>query len=52
MRKAIRIDADREMSLSTPVFGLRPLDPTQPRRGRYNPRWKIQENLPGQAGAR
>ena len=30
-----------------PIKGYRKLDPTGPRKGSYNSRWKIQENLPG-----
>jgi len=30
-----------------PVKGFRKLDPTGPRQGPYDKRWKIQENLPG-----
>ena len=33
-----------------PVKGYRKLDPTGPRKGPYNSRWMIQENLPGKIG--
>ena len=33
--------------LELPVKGYRKLDPTAPRKGPYNSRWRIQENLPG-----
>ena len=31
--------------------GYRKLDPTGPKKGRYNSRWMVQENLPGRIGA-
>jgi predicted transcriptional regulator of viral defense system len=34
-----------------PVKGYRSLDPTGPRKGPYNRRWMIQENLSGKLGA-
>jgi predicted transcriptional regulator of viral defense system len=34
-----------------PIKGYRKLDPTGPRKGSCNPRWMIQENLPGKAKA-
>ena len=34
-----------------PVKGHRKLDPIGPRKGAYNNRWMLQENLPGMAGA-
>ena len=33
-----------------PIKGHRKLDPTGPRKGAYNNRWMLQENLPGMAG--
>jgi len=33
--------------LQVPIKGYRKLDPTGPRKGPYNKRWMIQENLPG-----
>ena len=33
--------------LDLPIKGFRRLDPTGPRKGPYNKRWMIQENLPG-----
>ncbi len=33
-----------------PIKGYRKLDPTGPRKGPYNRRWMIQENLPGKVG--
>jgi len=36
-----------ERLASFPIKGYRKLDPTGPRRGPCNPRWMIQENLPG-----
>ena len=42
------IDSDRLESLARlPIKGYRKLDPTGPRKGPYNRRWMIQENLPG-----
>lgn len=32
---------------AVPIKGFRPLDPTGPRKGPYDHRWRIQENLPG-----
>ena len=34
-----------------PIKGHRKLDPTGPRKGVYNSRWMLQENLPGMIGA-
>ncbi len=34
-----------------PINGYRKLDPTGPRKGPYNRRWMIRENLPGKVGA-
>jgi predicted transcriptional regulator of viral defense system len=34
-----------------PINGCRKLDPTGPRKGPYNRRWMVQENLPGKVGA-
>ena len=34
-----------------PIKGYRKLDPTGPRRGTYNNRWMLQENLPGMLDA-
>ncbi|HOF19218.1 MAG TPA: type IV toxin-antitoxin system AbiEi family antitoxin [Phycisphaerae bacterium] len=36
-----------EPLLNVPIKGYRTLDPTGPRKGPCNRRWKIQENLPG-----
>ena len=36
-----------EPLLELPIKGIRKLDPTGPRKGPYNRRWMIQENLPG-----
>jgi predicted transcriptional regulator of viral defense system len=36
-----------EPLLKLPIKGYRKLDPTGPRKGPCNPRWMIQENLPG-----
>ena len=33
-----------------PIKGHRKLDPTGPRKGAYNNRWMLQENLPGMSG--
>ena len=33
-----------------PIKGYRKLDPTGPRKGAYNHRWMLQENLPGMTG--
>jgi predicted transcriptional regulator of viral defense system len=38
---------DLQPLLDVPIKGFRPLDPTGPRKGPYDRRWKIQENLPG-----
>ncbi len=38
---------DVERLASLPVKGYRQLDPSGPRRGPYNGRWMLQENLPG-----
>lgn len=38
---------DLQPLLDVPIKGFRPLDPTGPRKGPYDHRWKIQENLPG-----
>lgn len=37
--------------MEVPIKGFRPLDPTGPRKGPYDHRWKIQENLPGKVKA-
>ena len=37
--------------LQLPIKGYRTLDPTGPRKGPYNRRWMIQENLPGKIKA-
>lgn len=37
--------------INLPIKGYRKLDPTGPRKGPYNHRWMIQENLPGKAMA-
>jgi len=37
--------------LQVPIKGYRKLDPTGPRKGPYNKRWMIQENLPGKVKA-
>ena len=37
--------------LETPIKGYRKLDPSGPRKGPYNSRWMIQENLPGKLRA-
>ena len=34
-----------------PIKGYRKLDPAGPKKGRYNGRWMVQENLPGRVGA-
>lgn len=39
-----------ERLLSLPIKGYRKLDPTGPRAGPYNRRWRLQENLPGRIG--
>ncbi len=36
-----------ERLASLPIKGFRKLDPTGPRKGSYNKRWMVQENLPG-----
>ena len=36
-----------ERLVALPIKGYRKLDPTGPRKGPCNPRWMIQENLPG-----
>lgn len=42
------IDSGRLEALARlPIKGYRKLDPTGPRKGPYNHRWMIQENLPG-----
>jgi predicted transcriptional regulator of viral defense system len=33
--------------LALPIKGFRKLDPTEPRQGPYDNKWRIQENLPG-----
>ena len=40
-----------ERLAALPIKGYRKLDPTGPRRGSTNPRWMIQENLPGMVKA-
>jgi predicted transcriptional regulator of viral defense system len=40
-----------EPLVELPIKGYRKLDPTGPRKGPCNPRWMIQENLPGKAKA-
>lgn len=40
-----------EPLLELPIKGYRKLDPTGPRKGPCNPRWMIQENLPGKVKA-
>jgi predicted transcriptional regulator of viral defense system len=39
--------SDLDRLLSIPIKGYRTLDPTAPKKGPYNRRWMIQENLPG-----
>jgi predicted transcriptional regulator of viral defense system len=39
--------AQLDVLRSTPIKGYGKLDPTGPRKGPYNSRWMIQENLPG-----
>jgi predicted transcriptional regulator of viral defense system len=41
--------ANLQPLLAIPVKGFRRLDPTGPRKGPYDRRWMIQENLPGRA---
>ena len=36
---------------AVPIKGYRKLDPQGPRNGRWNPRWMVQENLPGMVDA-
>ena len=45
------VSADLKALRQAPIKGYRKLDPTGPRRGPYDPRWMIQENLPGKLGA-
>ena len=40
-----------ERLAALPIKGYRQLDPTGPRKGPYNQRWMIQENLPGKVKA-
>jgi len=40
-----------EPLVKIPIKGYRKLDPTGPRKGPCNPRWMIQENLPGKTKA-
>jgi predicted transcriptional regulator of viral defense system len=40
-----------ERLAALPIKGYRKLDPTGPRKGPYNQRWMIQENLPGKVNA-
>ena len=39
-----------EELVAFPIKGHRKLDPTGPRKGAYNNRWMLQENLPGMVG--
>jgi predicted transcriptional regulator of viral defense system len=46
------IDSERLRTLQqVPIKGYRRLDPAGPRKGPYNSRWMIQENLPGKLRA-
>lgn len=45
-RQGVPLD-DLQLLLDVPIKGFRPLDPTGPRKGPYDHRWKIQENLLG-----
>ena len=46
------VDASEVACLTAlPIKGYRKLDPAGPKKGRYNSRWMVQENLPGRIGA-
>ena len=46
------VDASQVACLTAfPIKGYRKLDPAGPKKGRYNGRWMVQENLPGRIGA-
>lgn len=46
------VDASRIACLTAlPIKGYRKLDSAGPKKGRYNSRWMVQENLPGRIGA-